>query len=243
MIGRYGRGKRSLAEEFDHESQGLRDAVRQHSESHATDLVAATAGASSLLLAWVGYLRAAEPTASATRILDAVQGSIVEIAGCLSLGLVRPAVFSIRTELELLLAWLYFKDHPVEWRQAKETGRGFPLRSSTLRYLNNFGHNFRERFSLLSSSRARQSEDPYELLSIHVHSLTVSAMPGTGDLKAIVKDEDSCKECVRLQQEVVEYLSDTLAAWYAASWADLPSGVRDDIAARLSPPQLKEFCS
>lgn len=231
-----------MGDKFAEQSEALRSAASDHSEVHGTDLVAATSEASALVLVWIGYLQGATPPGPTGRILNAVQASIIEIAGCLSLGLVRPALFSIRTELELMLAWMFFKDHPVEWKYAEETGRNFPPRAATLKYLKDYGPKFEKRLKILAKDRRRSSEDPYALLSIHVHSQTVSAMPDVGDLNTLVKEKTICEECVELQRDVAEYLSDILAAWNADSWADLPEVVRENITARLSNPKLKDFC-
>jgi hypothetical protein len=52
------------------------------------------------------------------------------------LGFGRPALFSMRAQFELVLAWIYFNDHPVEWRQFETQGEDFPLRAALIKYIN-----------------------------------------------------------------------------------------------------------
>lgn len=224
------------------QAEAIRAAASGFSASFGGELVQHTSEASALVRSWIGYLQGATPSDSTRVLLDAARSSIVESAGCLSLGLVRPAVFSIRTELELVLSWLFYRDHPVEWRHIQRTGRSFRSRSATLKYLNDYGDRFKDRFSILLRSKERQLEDPYELLSIHVHSLIDSAMPDANNLESLVRDPDVCHECVKLQGDVTEYLSDVLASWHADNWPDLPSDIKENISRRLSESKLGEFC-
>lgn len=226
---------------YDSQSQSLRSAVTTHSEEHGATIVGETVDACSILLLWLDYLQSSVSGGSADEFLDGTQGAIQETAGCLSLGLVRPAIFSIRAEVDLLLAWIYFNDHPVEWAFSKATHENYPLRAEVLKYLRNYNQNFNDRFQLLAKHKTRSTEDPYGLLSVHVHGSTTMAMPATGNLETLVKPEDACKECVQLQAEVSEYLTDVLAAWYADRWADFPPDIMKAIESRLNKKEKKEF--
>lgn len=178
---------------------------------------------------------------NSVRLLNAVQGAIIESAGCLTLGLVRPAIFSIRIQLELLVAWVYFEDHAVEWSRV-ESGKDFPMRSFYLRYMHENGHEFSGRMKLLEAKMARKKEDPYGILSIFVHSTSPYSAPQIGPLAALVFSSAKCDECVELQKDVAEYLTDILASWHASKWHDLPEPIRLNMAARLTPKELSTFC-
>src|ERR1700676_2613843 len=90
----------------------LRLAINDHFAKHKANYLNNCIDATKLLLIWLGYLRSSVSRNVADRLLDATQATCIEVAGCLSNGFVRPAIFSIRSQLELLLAWVYFNDHP-----------------------------------------------------------------------------------------------------------------------------------
>jgi len=218
-------------------------AVTLHASSHKGAYLEQVTAATHTFRIWLSFLRATISTHIADAMLDATQATIIEIAGCLSLGLVRPAIFSIRTQIELLLAWVYFNDHPVEWRHIQGHLRDYPMRARLLQYMNNNNERFQPRFQMLLRKRTRRTEDPYGLLSVHVHSSSTFASPQVVPLPALIGGATACSECIEMQVEVGEYLNDTMGAWYADRWVDFPPEVRAAVQARLSAPELKEFCS
>lgn len=223
------------------EATKLLTAARALSEADGADLVEAIDSGSKLLLDWIGYLQGFAATGHAKELLDCVRAAVRDVAGCLSLGLVRPALFSIRVELELFLAWMYFKDHEVEWKHSKDTGKDFPLRASNLKYLKKFSRGFDKRFNLLDANSSRSKSNPYELLSIHVHSTAMLAMPAPGPLEGMVCAKEACDDCCKLQVEVCEYLSDVLVSHYASRWIDLPESIRSNVESRLTTAQVRDL--
>jgi hypothetical protein len=209
---------------------------------HQAKYLSATTQKTHLLLVWLSYLRTTVSRRTADTLLDTSQGALIEIAGCLSLGLVRPAIFSIRAQFELLLAWIYFNDHPIEWSNFEKTGRDYPLRGVLISYFRNNDDRFSERFRLLLRKRERQTEDPYNILSLHVHSISPSLGPTVGPLSSLVQPESVCDEALTLLAEVIEYLTDTLASWYADRWYDFPREITEAIETRLTAVELAEFC-
>lgn len=218
-------------------------AVSNHSGKNLGKYLTDTNAASEVLLSWLSYLRNNVSTGRVDELLDGSQAAIIEVAGCLSLGLVRPAIFSMRAQLEILLAWIYFNDHLVEWRSVFDGERDHPLRGQFLKYMKDYSGRFSKRFDILSKNRQRKNEDPYRILSIHVHCTSTFALPNIGPLSSLVKSDVECTECVQLQGEVAEYLTDILASWYADRWQDLPLNVQESIEKRLNPAKLKIFCS
>lgn len=138
-----------------------------------------------------------------------------------------------------MLAWMFFNDHIVEWRYARDTGDKYPLYSQTWRYLSSYGRGFERRFDLLAKARSRRIKEPYSLLSIHVHSLTIPALPGAANIQSVVSDVARCEECVSLQADVGEFLSDVLLAWFAGRWADLPRVIMDCTKERLGSDNMQ----
>jgi hypothetical protein len=217
-------------------------AVANHSSQHHARYLNETTTKGRFVLIWIGYLRLSVSRGWADRLLDAAQGTIIEAAGCLSLGLARSAVFSIRAHMELLMAWIYYNDHPVEWAKFEKSGRDYLLHSAILSYLRNNDEKFQNRFRLLITTKTRTTEDPYGVLSIHVHSVSASSGPSIAPLSSLVYRATVCDEVISLWQDVAEYLTDILCSWYGDRWYDFPLEIRKHVEGRLTASHLAEFC-
>ncbi|MGX9572147.1 hypothetical protein [Mesorhizobium sp. f-mel] len=190
------------------------------------------------LLVWLEYLRTSEKTGTADELIEGLRALIVESAGCLTVGIVRPALFALRGQIDVALSWLYFKDHPIEWKRVTETGDGFVLKKEALGYLENYYEGFKSRFSALKKNKHRSEQDPYRLLSAHVHSQSFSTLPTYGDLESIVATSKSVGECITLQSEVSEYLGDVFLSCFADKWASLPDSILNKAKERLGKDNI-----
>ena len=211
-------------------------------EKNGNEIYTDMTRSSGLLSAWVGYLHSSISKHVADELLTAVRSAVIEATCCLSLGLVRPAIYSIRLQIELSLAWIFFNDHPIEWNHTKGVIADFPMRAQNLKYLSNFSARYSTRFKLLEDRSTRLIKDPYALLSTHVHGTTTKAMPFYEDIEAFVSGKKAIQECISLQLYTTEYLSDVMASWYAEHWHDFPKSIRDFIVERLKPDELKRLC-
>lgn len=219
----------------------LRAAVVKISTDDGVRLVDELEAAASLTLSWVAYLRQWRLTGVADELVNGMQSAVIEAAARLSLGMVRPAIFSIRAQIDMCLSWLYFKDHKIEWERVQADGDGFKLRKEAVLYLEQHIPKFRARFALLENAKRGRSEDPYRLLSAHVHSQSVPTVPGASDLAAIVRPEKVCRECVEIQRDASEYISDLFLSAAADIWPDLPEAVEADVKARLNPSEQSQL--
>jgi len=207
------------------EVQSLKEGVEKHLSLHGAGLAQSVADRAHLLLVWLQYARSKSKCKEAERLLDAVQGAIIEVSGALAMGLVRSAIFSLRTQLELFFAWIYFNDHGIEWARVCGDVSQFPMRAFFWKYFSDYGNKFPARLKLLEKSKTRKSDDLYGVLSIHVHSTSMLVAPSVGPLSDLVYSEPLCSECVKLQTEVAEYLSDVMMAWFSNDWHDLPNEI------------------
>lgn len=204
------------------------------SGKHGEDVVVLFQRECKLLIEWLSYLGTSQRTNVADTLIDGASSSIRESAACLAMGLVRPALFSLRTQIDLILAWLYFKDHPIEWRTVNEFGEGFKLKREILDYLSEHYKGFSSRFTVLKEVASRKTDDPYRLLSAHVHAQSVPALPVATNLVDVVRDEALCIECTVMAREVCEYTSDLLSCVYGSKWAAIPTTIRTTIETRLA---------
>lgn len=221
----------------------LRQAIVQHIEDGGDEIISSHERASDLAAAWLGYLRDSQSTDTANELLDGFHASLIEAAGCLAMGLIRPAIFAMRTQVDILFAWLFFKDHPVEWQHLESTGDKYRLVSEVIRYLRTYNRRFQDRFSLLRRHRTGGYEDPYRLLSAHVHAQNTATVPPLVEIHQLVQEKDRCLDCIQLQLEISEYLSDILTACFARQWIDLPESVTTSINCRLRAADVAELCA
>ena len=109
-------------------------------------------------------------------------------------------------------------------------------------YMNNNNDSYQTRFKILMKHRKRKHEDPYGILSVHVHGTSSFSAPTVVPLASLVRKGSTCDECIDMQVEVSEYLTDVLAAWYVDRWHDFPSEITTELKSRLTALKLKEFC-
>jgi hypothetical protein len=226
----------------DEQVTDLQTAVSNHATQHGARYLNDTTVRSRLILIWMGYLRVSVSRGWADRLLDTAQGALIETAGCLSLGLARAAIFSIRAHMELLMAWIYYNDHPVEWTKFEKSGHDYILHSAILSYMRSHDEKFQTRFRLLIRYKTRSTEDPYGILSIHAHSISGTLGPTIAPLQSLVQGSTVCDEVISLWGEVSEYLTDIFCCWYGDRWQDFPLEVRQHLTSRLPAPDLAEFC-
>jgi hypothetical protein len=221
--------------------EALREAIGEALLDDPLKRVRIAEGNAILLLHWLAYLQSTKANGYADELLEAVRSSIVEVAGYIAVRMARPAVHAMRCQLELSLAWLYYVDHPVEWRRTTDHEGDFISHSSSVKYLGQHLPQFNRRLRKLDEVKTREINDPYDLLCSHVHGTSGFALASGGKLTSLVRGEADVNDALRLQEEVAEYLSDVFLSWFGDSWHDLPQQVRNSARARLGGAGLKEL--
>lgn len=224
--------------------EGLKSSVLGFLDSSGEEILAEADAAIKELVDWLGYLESAQKTSIADELLLGVRSALLEAIGALSLGLTRSALFAMRAQIDILLSWLYFRDHPVEWESVEYSGDPYRLPADVKKYLHQYWPGFTGRQRLLKKvSPTKAPKDPYELLSAHIHGQNTSTIPHIGSLKEIVYSKQQVLEGIKVQELVVSYLSGVLLCCFAKEWLDLPSSVRQNFKKRLGtkvPAFLKE---
>lgn len=211
----------------------LISAIQKHASNAGIDLGIEHHDTLPIVLHWMDYLKQSELTGCCDEILDSLRATAVEASGCISLGLVRPAIFALRAQIDAAVAWLYFKDHPVEWDHLIRTGEGFKSRGEILEFFTKCVDKFSQRFSILSAHKKRTVDQPYRLLSAHIHGQSKQVVPTFKNLEAMVYPENRCKEAVKLQVEVAEYISDIFFAYFGSKWPSLPDEIVKSTKSRV----------
>jgi hypothetical protein len=222
----------------DKEVAKLLDAINAFGKKHGAKYCVALHKQTSLLQTWLARLEA-KRTGHGDFLLAAVTCALRETGALLALGLVRPALSSMRLQIDLLFSWLYFKDHLIELQSVEVSGDGYKLKRDILNYLEIYPR-FKQRLTLLTQSRRRSIEDPYRLLSAHIHGQTQLVIPKVVTFSDMVFSENICDELVKLQGECSEYVSDVLLAAFADDWMSLPNVITQELS-RLNENQRKAF--
>lgn len=213
--------------------------VKEFGQQHGIEVLNGINHQSALFLSWLPYLNNAK-TRVADELLDGAVSSLREAAACAALGLVRPALLAMRTEIDLILGWLYFKDHSVEWEYVNLTGDGFKLKKEILDYLAKYYTGFGSRNGTLKEIMTRKEQDPYRLLSAHVHSQNIKTLPLIDTLKEVVGSKNTANELIELSHEVDEYISDILFSVFMAGWAQFPRNLLDSLEPRFKTRTQKQ---
>ncbi|MCP1606031.1 hypothetical protein [Pseudomonas citronellolis] len=221
--------------------EDLLSEVQGFTSKEGTRVVTDVEMRSRLFLEWIPYLNNAK-TGTADDLLDGAVSSLREMAACAGLGLVRPALLAMRTQIDLILSWLYFKDHRVEWDYVNSTGDGFKLKKEILEYLVRYYSSFGRKFGILKGIIIRKEVDPYRLLSAHIHSQSSNTLPLVDDLKDVVGKVTVINEIPMLAHEVDEYLSDILFSVFGDGWTQISPSLIKSLDMRFkSKAQKQDF--
>ena len=193
------------------------------------------------LVEWLGYFRALS-SGCADELIEGTQASLVEATAYVTLGLARAALGAIRREIELLLAYTYFRDHPVEWEQVKLTGEGFMLLSAIQKYHREVNGSVASRLDIINRGvPSYKLNDIYGILSAHIHGQSPYSVPRPGILSSVVFSENVLTEVVEMQREVAKAISRYLVAVYAENWPDLPSRIVTEVARQVPQNMRARF--
>lgn len=220
------------------ETKALAGSLAKRLSTDGPDLAFDIYNASSALLDWLNYLVASEMTGHCDDFLNGLRASLVETISCGAAGLVRPAIFVMRAQIDIIFSWLYFKDHPVEWARVERTGEGFMLKRECLEYLRQNVRSFDARFAKLAETRTRKEPDPYKILSAHVHAQGLSVLPAHAKLDSIVGSLKRSREIAESQKEVTEYIGDILLSCYGSKWTALPDKISKAARTRLGKEKM-----
>lgn len=219
--------------------ENLVSSVQAFSANYGVPVVQGIDENSKLFVAWVAYLNNFK-TETADELLDGAVSSLREAAACSALGLIRPALLALRTEIDLIFGWLYFKDHPVEWEYVNSKSDGFKLKKEILDYLAKYHESFGSRFGTLKDIRTRVELDPYRLLSAHIHSQSLNTIPLIDMLADVVDPKNAAMEMIKISHEVDEFVSDILFSVFGGSWTQIPKSLLISLDSRFKTPNQKK---
>jgi len=222
----------------------LLHSIQSFGNAHGEGVIAAIEQSASPLLMWLDILKKFAITGHATELLDAIGAAIREAAALAAIGAARPCLFSLRAQIDLILAWIYFKDHPIEYAVVKRTGEGFRLKKEVISYMKESFVGYGEKMGILAQAPVRKEIDPYKLLSAHIHAQSSYVIPKINNLRDVIAEKSIVDDCISIQADVSEYISDQLFASGIIGYKSLSQEFIDSLKLRaFSPAQLSVLFS
>ena len=157
------------------------------------------------------------------------------------MGLGRAAVAAIRTQVDLLLGYTFFRDHPVEWKTLHESGEGYRLFSKIIKYHGEIDQNFNNRLAIINKVVIPTNQELYRVMSAHIHAQSTFTIPSFSKMEDLVLDQVKIESIIKLQQETSKALSALLLAIYGKNWINLPPELYLPIRSQMTKKQIPIF--
>jgi hypothetical protein len=193
------------------------------------------------ILQWVHWYETARSGSCALELLSGCRAAVLETIAYVGFGLGRAAVTSIRTQIDTLLSFSFFRNHPAEWNQVTATGRGFRLRGDVVEYHKDIDKGFEGRLAQVEAASGKRLIDVYRKLSAHIHGQSTMALPKAMDIKTLVWDESQLQSVVEIQSDAALTLGNFLAAVHATEWQELPAQIVTEIKALIPESKRSSF--
>jgi hypothetical protein len=219
----------------------FKNLVDDHFKKQGLSLTHRLQDSAVLLKMWLGFLDS-QLCGTADELILGAKVSILQTIAAVVIGLPGNAIAQLRTQIDVVFSWLYYKDHRVEWHHASDFDDRWLLKTAIEDYLKTVDRRWHSRFALLRSRSGLLIKEPYRHLSALIHMQTVGAIPRLGNLSQLVNRE-RCADIVALQASVSEYVSDVLSSYFADEWAIIPHEAKENVRSRLSTQELDDFHS
>jgi len=176
-------------------------------------------------------------------LLNGCYGAALEAVTLLSFGLVRPAILSLRSHYELSLMFLYYKDHPVEWRNTKLYRARPKLPGDIKKYLRENYASFEGRWGSLCKVKEREIDDCYDVLSGVAHGAALNSISSATKPKELIESQETIQQSVSIFMAVGESINDIYVACFEGSWISLPDDAKSELVKRFGTKNpVQELC-
>jgi hypothetical protein len=175
----------------------------------------------------------------AQNLLIAAKVAFVEAGTAWAIGSNRGAASSLRAYIEAAFAWLYYKDHVVEFRAVLQRQMDMSLPKTVQSYLKSIDSGWEKAYAMLARNKQRLNEYFYTDVSHFVHAHPAFASRSINiEQTAVSAPRDA--SFITLSSMVDEFISDNYLTSYRTSWGDVPKSVQENAANRLGA-KLKQF--
>ena len=188
---------------------------------------------------WVEYAWSISADNPARPLLAGAKIALLESGVSWGLGSNRGAAASLRTYMENSIAWLYYKDHAVEYRVMAAREDDLLLPKATKSYLQRIDRGYERAYAVISATAKRPSEYFYGEVSQFVHAHPTFASLGN-DMATITISQPRDKSFLKISAGADEFISDIYSTHYRHNWESVAQPVRDNLEQRLGP-KLPKF--
>lgn len=190
-------------------------------------------------LIWTARSLQVEPSLHCIDLCKGSYGAAIEGVSLISFGLVRPAILSLRAHYELSLQFLYYRDHPVEWRNVTAYRSQPNLPGVNKKYLRDFYPYYEKRIGRLSKVKESSVDDCYEVLSGVAHGTALDSISSATEPKDLVESKTVVSSAAAIFQSVGETLFDTHVAAWESNWVSLPEIAKELLERRFKDKNPK----
>ena len=186
-----------------------------------------------LSMTWIGHYLACDADNPALLLAEGAYGAAVECVSLTAFGLARPATLALRSHYELSLQYLFYREHPREWKTVTSfMGQGV-LPGVVKRYLKDNYIQYDERVSKLEKKKSRGLSDVYGTLSGVAHGYAVNSISKAQNPAQLVSSTDAVTSLISLCYDTSELLSDVFLSAFDSNWMSVPQHVRDSVSTRF----------
>src|SRR6185437_8495032 len=187
---------------------------------------------------WIEYSWTISVDNPARPLLVGAKIALLESAASWGIGSNRGAAASLRTFIENSIAWLYYKDHPVEYRVMAERDDDLLLPKAVKNYLHRANKGYERAWPVLAAAAKRPSEYFYSDISQYVHAHPAFTNFGA-DIAAIAISQPRDGKFLNICANADEFLSDIYVVFYRHNWESIAQPVRENLSTRLGAKLAK----
>jgi hypothetical protein len=188
---------------------------------------------------WIEFSWPLTGTNPAGPLMAGAKISLLEAGTSWLIGSNRGAAASLRTHLENSIAWLYYKDHPIEYRTMLARDEDLLLPKAVKSYLQRIDRGYEKAYAAIVATAGRPNEYYYSDVSQFVHAHPAFAALGS-DVASIVISQPRDVGFLKICAHADEFLSDIYVTCYRHNWDMIPQAVKDNITKRLGT-KLRKF--
>lgn len=214
--------------------------IRASLHNHSVELAKVAEVESGELLLWLTHLKSTS-SGVAVSLVDGAKSAALEAISYIALSLGSASMNAIRTQVDLVLSYTYFCDHPKEWEVLTQSGNGFKLKSEIVSYHKEIDKGFLQRLNIIEDASGVSLDKIYRTLSAHIHGQSPFTMPKSTAVTDLIFEKELLSSVVILQKQTSLMLSNFLTALHAPHWVDLPDVPVQRVRNLLNPKQVPLF--
>lgn len=186
-----------------------------------------------LSMTWVGHYISCDTDNPALLLAEGAYGAAVEALSLVAFGLSRPATLALRSHYEFSLQYLFYREHPREWKTVSSFMGQAVLPGVVKKYLKDNYASFDDRLGKLEKKKTRSMDDIYGILSGVAHGYAINSISKAENPVDLVNPKHIVTSMISLCHDTSEILSDTFLSAFDNNWMSVPQLVRDNASARF----------